>query len=260
MIELTDVWQYYSSKVVLRGVSLSVASGEVVVLMGPNGMGKSTILSVMAGLVSPMSGHVKIDGKQRRSSVEDELAIRRKTFHLPAQPKLPSGLTGREWIVGIGRAWGVPDMRLFEHVDRLISIFAMEDVIDSTPSSCSTGQRQKIALAGMLASEAKVLLLDEPFSGGLDPLGISAIRRIIEHMAHQGEHTIVIATPVPELVQDFADRVAIVVDGTIIACDSPRELQRQTATDRLDLAYEKLVRPGDRSAVDAYIRTSVVSK
>src|SRR5438046_973140 len=83
VIELHNVTQHYGVRPVLRGINLRVERGEVVVVLGPNGMGKSTLLGVMAGVLAPQRGEVVIDGRVRRGSVEDELAIRKATVYLP---------------------------------------------------------------------------------------------------------------------------------------------------------------------------------
>ena len=86
MIELIDITQHYGVRPVLRGISLRIERGEVVVILGPNGMGKTTLLGVMAGVLSPQKGEVWIDGLRRRGSEEEELAIRRMTVYLPDSP------------------------------------------------------------------------------------------------------------------------------------------------------------------------------
>lgn len=119
MIEVINVTHHYGVRPVLRNVSLHVDKGEVVALMGPNGMGKTTLLGVIAGALWPIEGTVRIDGKVRRSSPENELAIRRQVVYLPAEPWLPSTRTGREWLLAVGRLYGIGEQRLMDHVPRL---------------------------------------------------------------------------------------------------------------------------------------------
>ncbi len=89
MIQVTNVTHHYGVKPVLRDVSMHVNIGELVAIMGPNGMGKSTLVSVIAGILWPVKGYVEIDGLRRRSSEEAELAIRRKVVYLSADPWVP---------------------------------------------------------------------------------------------------------------------------------------------------------------------------
>ena len=89
MIQLQQVTQHYGVRPVLRRIDLTIETGELVAVIGPNGMGKSTLLSVMAGVLSPQHGKVLIDGLERKSTVEQELAIRQRTVFLPDRPWLP---------------------------------------------------------------------------------------------------------------------------------------------------------------------------
>jgi ABC-type multidrug transport system ATPase subunit len=149
-VEAVDVTHHYGARPVLRSVSLTVAPGELVALVGPNGMGKTTLLGALAGVLVPAFGHVRIDGMRRRESEEVELEIRRRVVYLPADPWLPSGRTGREWVLAVGRAWGVADERLFDHAERLLDLFELVEQADQSMSRYSTGQRKKIALCATL--------------------------------------------------------------------------------------------------------------
>ena len=117
MIELDDVTQHYGVRPVLRGISLRIERGEVVVILGPNGMGKSTLLGVMAGVLAPQRGTVMIDGKRRRGSEEEELAIRKMTVFFPIKPWLPLSQTGRDFLLAVGRLYELDEERLIEHVE-----------------------------------------------------------------------------------------------------------------------------------------------
>ena len=94
MIHVVDLTQHYGVRAVLHGIDLKIAEGELVVVLGPNGMGKTTLLAAMAGVLAPQKGWVEIDGARRRQSPEVELAIRRRVVYLPDHPWLPSNMTG----------------------------------------------------------------------------------------------------------------------------------------------------------------------
>lgn len=253
MIDLVDVTHHYAVKPVLRAINLHVPSGEVLALMGPNGTGKTTLMQVMAGAITPYKGYCAINGRRRRGNEEDELEIRRQVVYLPAEPWMPGHMTGREWVLAVGRLYQIEFMRLFEHVERLLLLFDLVEIADSPMSSYSTGQQKKISLAGALASEASVMLLDEPFSGGLDPNGIVAMRRVLKHLAGRDDITIVIATPVPGLVEETADRVALLRDGRIHACDTIEGLRRLAGgLSRFDEVYQRLADPDGAVHVDKY--------
>ncbi len=123
MIELLDVTQHYGVRPVLRGISLRIERGEVVAILGPNGMGKTTLLGVMAGVLSPQRGTVMIDGMKRRGSEEEELAIRKMTVYLPDQPWLPAEHDRPRVLLAVGRLYEVDEERLIDHVHQLLELF-----------------------------------------------------------------------------------------------------------------------------------------
>jgi ABC-2 type transport system ATP-binding protein len=231
MIRVVDVTHHYGIRPILKGINLEIKTGEVVVVVGPNGMGKTTLLGVLAGVLWPHTGYVEIDGIKRRDSVDSERELRRKIVYLPDQCWLPKNRTGREFILAVGRLYGVDDLRLFDHADRLLRLFDLTEQGDQPIYSYSAGQLKKISLCSALITEAPYLLLDEPFSGGLDPSGIMALKRVLQRLAGRDDITIVLTTPVPELVEELADRIAIIRDGQLAAYDSADGLRRQTGVE-----------------------------
>src|SRR5688500_16193349 len=121
MIELENVIQHYGVRPVLKGINLRINKGELVAVLGPNGMGRSRLLACMAGVLQPQHGTVKISGLARRSSVENEIAIRRAAVYLPDQAFLPGERTVREWILAVGRLYEIDEDRLLSHADRLLN-------------------------------------------------------------------------------------------------------------------------------------------
>src|SRR5215469_9638134 len=152
VIELIDITQHYGVRPVLRGVSLRIERGEVVVILGPNGMGKTTLLGVMGGVLSPQKGEVFIDGLRRRGSEEEELAIRKMSVYLPDQPWLPAQRTAREFLQAVGRIYDVEDGRLMEHVEQLLHLFDLEGTGEGPIRSLSAGQKKKVALCSALVA------------------------------------------------------------------------------------------------------------
>lgn len=255
MIELDHITQHYSIRPVLKDVSLRVDEGELVVIVGPNGMGKSTLLSVMGGTLTPQKGTVRINGLTRRSTVEHELAIRRMALYLPDQPWMPALRTVREYILAVARLYDVPDDRLFAHCDRLLELFELVRQQDQPIRSLSSGQRKKAALCASLAADVPVMLLDEPFSGGLDPAGIVALKRVLQHRVRQLRGTIVLTSPVPEIVEEIADRIVIIREGQIVAFDTLAGLRKSTGIHgSLGLILERLLYPETMDRLKDYFQ------
>lgn len=254
MIKVVNLTQHYGVKPVLSNVSLEIPSGELVAVMGPNGMGKSTLLSVVAGVLSPQKGHVEIDGRVRRRTEDEEMEIRKRLLYLPAEPWLPTYTTGRVFLLTVGKIYDIEDFRLMEHVDRLLELFDLEEQADSPISSYSTGQRKKIALASALAAERPIMVLDEPFSGGLDPSGILATKQVLKRLAARGDSTVLLAAPVPELVEEIAHRVVILKEGRILAYDTIAGLRETSGCQGpLSEILERLMHPEAEARIQRYL-------
>jgi ABC-2 type transport system ATP-binding protein len=254
VIELIDITQHYGVRPVLRGINLHIERGEVVAILGPNGMGKTTLLGVMAGVLSPQKGQVWIDGLKRRGSDEEELAIRKMTVYLPDQPWLPAMLSARDFLLVVGRIYEVDAERLMAHVDQVLDLFDLAEQADAHISNLSAGQAKKVALCSALVTEAPVLLLDEPFSGGLDPGGLLTVKRILQHHLRTRDRTVVLTSPVPELVEEIATRIIVLHDGEIMAFDTLDGLQRLTGhRGSLDEVLQRVVFPEATLKVETYL-------
>lgn len=227
MIELQGVTHHYGVRPVLRDIEVTIRSGSTVAIAGPNGRGKSTLLNIMAGVVSPCAGSVRIGGLKRRGSQGDELAIRRQVVYLSDHPWLPSNQTGREFLIGVGRLYGIEDLRLLDHSERLLSLFHLSKEGDWPIRSYSCGQKKKIAIAATLITECPILLLDEPFGGGLDPSGILAFQQILKRMGESKDRTIVLTAPAPDLVNTLASDVLVLAEQEVALFASVEELRRQ---------------------------------
>jgi ABC-type multidrug transport system ATPase subunit len=253
MIHLVDVVQHYGVRPVLRGIDLQIPDGQLAAIVGPNGMGKSTLLRVMAGILQPQRGYVEVDGMRRNSSAENELAIRKRVFFLSDHPWLPKNSTGREFLAAVGRIYEIDDQRLLDHIDRLLVLFDLVAEGDWPIASYSNGQQKKIALASALVTESSVLLLDEPFAGGLDPAGILALERVLQRLAGSNDRTVVFTTPVAGLMEEVAQRILVLREGKILVDDSPQGL-RQCAGEHASLAaaLEHLIHPTTVEHIEQY--------
>ena len=241
MICVTSITQHYGVKPVLRDVNLTIQPGELVGILGPNGMGKTTLLSALAGVLKPQKGHVEIGGRRRRSSIDAERDIRREVVFLPDHPWLPRNRTGREFLLSVGRLYEIDENRLIDHVERLLNLFELDRLADSPIRTHSAGQQKKVAICSALITEVPILLLDEPFSGGLDPSGILALKRVLKRLTDAGG-TIVMSTPVPELVEELADRLIVLREGTVAFDGTLEQMRQQTeSTGSLGDMLEKLV-------------------
>jgi ABC-2 type transport system ATP-binding protein len=254
MINVVNIWHHYGVKPILKNVSLEVKTGDLVAVMGPNGMGKSTLLALMAGVLWPIKGYVEVDGHRRRSSVEEEIEIRRKVLYLPDSPYLPLHSTGREFMLALGRLYGVEEERLMGHSEQLLKLFDLDESADSPIRTYSTGQKKKVGICAALVAETPILILDEPFSGGLDSSALLALSHVLKRLAARNDVTVVMAVPVPELVEGLADKIAIIAHGQILAYDTLDGLRRTAgSTGPLSEVFEKLIHPDVLENIEKYL-------
>lgn len=253
MIRVVNVTHHYGVRPVLRQVNLEVQAGEMVAVLGPNGTGKTTLLGVIAGALWPLKGYVEIDGRRRRASELDELAIRHRVAYLPDHPWLPASRTGREFLLAVGRLYDVDDDRLMDHADRLLCLFDLHEQGDWPIRSYSNGQQKKIAICATLVSEAPVLILDEPFASGLDPSGILVLKRLLQRLTADRKVAGIMAAPVPELVEEVAQRIVILHNGAVAAFDTVEGLRRQTGcSGPLAEVFERFVHPETADNLQQY--------
>jgi len=252
MICAERITQHYGVRPILRDVSLEIQTGEVAAIIGPNGSGKSTILNVLGGILSPQSGHVEINGQRRRASIRSEREIRKSTVYLPDTVFTPGLVTGRDYILSIARLYKVPSNRAVEHAERLLKLFCLDGQADSLITSYSTGQKKKIGLCGALITDAKYFLLDEPFSGGLDPAGILAMKRVLQSFREDRSRTVIFTTPVAELVHELADRLILIRDGRIVGDYKVDELNHGGGTESVTRVVEELVFPSAVQNIQNY--------
>lgn len=229
LVSLSKVTQHYGIRPVLKDVNLRFSPHRLTAIVGPNGMGKSTLLKVIAGLLSPQEGYVEIDGLRRRRSVEEELACRRRVAYLPDHPWVPLHASGREFILELARLYDVELEFAIEHAQRALEAFQLTREADWAISSYSNGQKKKVAIAAVLAARTPILLLDELFGGGLDPAGIVALRMVLRHLVEQERRTIIMTAPAADLVDGLADEFVVLHDGAVLAHDTLEGLRQRTS-------------------------------
>lgn len=220
-------WLRYRTAVpqrqVLRDISLSVAPGEVLGLLGANGAGKTTLLKLIAAIMLPTSGCVRVGGvdTQRRPMQARRLIGFAPTDHRSFYYRL----TAMQNLQYFGAMSGIGPAQLRSKIDAAVQAVDLTEDLNRKFSAYSSGMRHRLTLARALLHDPPLLLLDEP-THALDPTHASQIRRLIrERLAHSGK-TIVVCTNVIEEAWQLCDRVAVLRDGRIVALDSPARLRR----------------------------------
>ena len=211
---------------VLRGITLDIAKGEYVAILGHNGSGKSTFAKLLNMILDPESGELVVAGKSLTSeelSEEDFYALRREVGMVFQNPDNQLVATIVEEDVAFGpENLGVPPLEIRARVDAALATVGMTDYARHEPHRLSGGQKQRVAIAGILAMEPSCIILDEA-TAMLDPSGREEVIRTVEALNHEKGITVLSITHhMNEAAR--ADRVIVIDDGVVIMDGTPREV------------------------------------
>jgi energy-coupling factor transporter ATP-binding protein EcfA2 len=211
------VWHSDGGQDILRGVSLQVSAGEFVALMGRNGSGKTTLCKTIVGLAQPQRGQVLVNGEDVRDKSTAEIC--RRVGYVPQNPSaLLFADAVRDELVITLRNHGLDETSAPIAPNELLGMLGLEQVAAQYPRDLSAGQQQRAALASVMVTRPRVLLLDEP-TRGLDYAAKASLVDILKRWQAQGT-AIVMVTHDVELVATCADRVALMAEGEIVV-DGP---------------------------------------
>jgi lipopolysaccharide export system ATP-binding protein len=216
-----ELTKSYGGRTVVRGVSLEVASGEVVGLLGPNGAGKTTTFYMTVGLTAPDSGRVLLDGQD---VTDDPMYIRaRKGIgYLPQEPSIFRGLTVEQNILAILETLGLDASSRRARLRELLAELHLTSLAGAPAYTLSGGERRRVEITRALVISPLFILLDEPFAG-IDPIAVADIQKIIFHLRERGIGVLITDHNVRETLR-ITDRAYIVHDGTIFRSGTPGSL------------------------------------
>ncbi|HEX6210717.1 MAG TPA: ATP-binding cassette domain-containing protein [Methylomirabilota bacterium] len=226
MAELIDVRKRFDGKEVLRGVSLAVQPGETVVIMGGSGSGKTVTLRLIAGLIRPTAGIVRVFGRRLDNLGEEELLpIRRRMGYVFQGAALFDSLTVHENVAyPLREHTSLGEDEIRERVLHFLALVGLgPEVLNLLPSELSGGMRKRVGIARALAQEPEILLFDEP-TAGLDPTNARMVAELIVQLRGGVCDAAVVVTHDLELTRTVADRVAILIEGRFAALGARDEV------------------------------------
>ena len=211
----------YGGRVVVRGVSIDVSSGEIVGLLGPNGAGKTTTFAMTVGLAAPDSGRVILDTED---VTDDPMYVRARKgiAYLPQEPSIFRGLTVEENILAILETMKLTRAERQNRLTELLAELNLTPLAKSPAYTLSGGERRRAEITRALVIAPRFILLDEPFAG-IDPIAVSEIQKIVFHLKSRGIGVLITDHNVRETLR-ITDRAYIVHDGVIFRSGTPDTL------------------------------------
>ncbi|PIE58337.1 MAG: ABC transporter [Desulfobulbus propionicus] len=232
ILEIRDIQKSYGTNIILSGASLSLRKGEIIVLIGPSGGGKSTLLQCINCLAMPDAGEIIVHGspvnlhsKRELNQLRQKVGMIFQDFnlfdHLTAEANITIALRK---VKGMGKQQAVA--RAYKELEQV----GLQDKADLYPAQLSGGQKQRVAIARALAMDPEVLLLDEPTSA-LDPELVGEVIAVIKKLAGDGM-TMIMATHQMSLISTLADHILFIENGRIVEQGTPRELLSAETTSK----------------------------
>ena len=230
VVELQDVHLSFDDKEILRGVTLKVAAGERLVIIGQSGGGKSTLLRLMLGILRPTSGSVQFRGLEVTKMGRRRLnKMRQKVGMVYQYSALISSLSVRDNLaLPLEELTRKSRKEIDEVVDEKLSLVGMIDAKEKMPSELSGGMRKRVGLARALVLDPEVILYDEP-SAGLDPVISAVIDELIISLSEKIEATSIIVTHEMDSAFKIATRMAMLYQGKIEAEGTPQDFREHTS-------------------------------
>jgi ABC-2 type transport system ATP-binding protein len=222
LIEAQNLTKRYGETTVVKGVSFSVARGEIFGLLGPNGAGKTTTILMLLGLSDISDGQARVCGFD---PVREPLSVKRRVGYLPDQVGFYDNLTANDNLRYTARLIGLAPQQRDSKIKSSLDHVGLGGVADKRVSTFSRGMRQRLGLAEILMKDVQIAILDEPTSG-LDPLATIELLEIIRNLKRHNV-SVMLSSHLLEHVQSVCDRVALFSAGNIVLMGSVPQLRRQ---------------------------------
>jgi len=236
-VEIKNLHRFYGDFEALKGVTFEIDEGEIFGLIGPNGSGKTTTLRIIATILKPSKGVVKVFGYD---VVKEADKVRKLISYLPEEADLYRRLTGLENLMFFAKIYAKTNDEIKEMVRFGIAISGLGKRVYDKVETYSKGMRRRLALARTLMVKPKLAILDEPTSG-LDVYASVNVRDSIRKFVKETGNTVLLSSHNMLEVEYLCDRVAFISKGKIIAIGSPNELKEKYGASNLEEAFVKAV-------------------
>jgi lipopolysaccharide export system ATP-binding protein len=221
VLEASGLVKTYRRRRVVNDVALRLQQGEIVGLLGPNGAGKTTTFYMIVGLIQPLAGRIKLDGKDITSMPMYKRA-RNGIGYLSQEPSIFRKLTVEDNILAILETLGLSSAERKTRLERLLDELSIKHLRHSKAFALSGGERRRLEITRALVTEPKFMMLDEPFAG-VDPIAVHDIQTIVAGLRHRGIGVLISDHNVEQTL-DIVDRAYIMFDGQVKVSGTVKEL------------------------------------
>lgn len=227
MIRLVNVNVNFRGKQILTDINLTIAQGEIMVIIGPSGSGKSTLLRLIIGLLKPTSGEIWVNGREITAMTEDELNNIRLEMGMVFQYSalFDSMSVGENVAFGLRQHTDMTEPEIARRVRRKLRMVGLSGQENAMPNELSGGMKKRVSLARAIAIDPHIVLYDEP-TAGLDPIMSNTIDRLIVSTRRMIDATSVVVTHDMSSAFNIADRIAMIYNGSIIETGTPDTIRR----------------------------------
>lgn len=220
----------------VNDLSLNIRAGEFYALLGPNGAGKTTTLKMVAGLLQPDAGEISIFGHDAQ---RDPLAAKHITAWVPDEPMIYDRLTPLEYLEFVAGLWEVPSEKAKNAAGEILDVLALAPHAHERCEGFSKGMRQKVALAGALIHDPKLIILDEPLTG-LDAGSARLVKDVLLGRVADG-CTVILTTHILEVAERMAQRIGVIAEGRLVCEGTLAELRAANGkTDGKEQSLEEI--------------------
>lgn len=236
IIAVKDLTKIYGDFTAVKSISFDVYKGEIFGFLGANGAGKTTAIKMLIGISTPSAGTASVGGYDVFTQAD---LVKRNIGYMSQKFSMYDDLTIKENITFFGGIYGLSRKQISEKIKTITAELHLEEVANHLVGSLPLGWKQKLAFSVALLHEPKIVFLDEP-TGGVDPITRRQFWELIYAEAHKGT-TIFVTTHYMDEAE-YCNRVSIMVDGSIEALDTPKNLKEQFDVDSMNAVFLKLAR------------------
>ena len=228
---IENLTKKFNQQVAVNNVSFQLKSGQCIALLGANGAGKTTTLRMLAGLLTPTSGEIKFDGSQ------NGVDIRSKIGYLPQHPAFYGWMTGKEFLVYVGRLANLTKLEAEKRADHLLEQVGISDAKNKRIGKYSGGMRQRLGIAQALIHKPSMIMLDEPVSA-LDPIGRREVLTLLQELKQ--DTTILFSTHILNDAEEISDGLLLIHQGQLVEQGSLAELREKYQKQKIELSFKEI--------------------